>query len=248
MPRGPASPRYPSPQPGRMQMPFDPKVQAIHDRLERERVPNLYTLSIADARAADLRATMAGAGQEEPVASVTDRTIPGPAGLQPVRVYQPGGEVPRPVLVYFFGGGWSLGTLDTCDGACRMLTNAAGCVTVAVSYRLAPGWPRTRPSWAVTRTGWRWAGTAPAGTWPPRSPSSPGTGAVPSSRTSCSSTRTPTTRRAPRPCGRSTTRTSSTPRPSSGTGGFTWPDRRTAPTRWPRRCGRWTWAGCRSPR
>lgn len=119
-------------------MPFDPQVQAIHDRLERDRVPHLYTMSIADARAADLRATQAGAGQGEPVASVTDRTIPGPAGLQPVRVYQPGGEGPRPVLVYFFGGGWSLGTLDTCDGVCRMLTNAAGCVTVAVSYRLAP--------------------------------------------------------------------------------------------------------------
>ena len=119
-------------------MPFDPQVQAIHDRLERDRVPSLYTLSIADARAADLRATQAGAGQGEPVASVTDRNIPGPAGLQPVRVYQPGGEGPWPVLVYFFGGGWSLGTLDTCDGVCRMLTNAAGCVTVAVSYRLAP--------------------------------------------------------------------------------------------------------------
>jgi len=119
-------------------MPFDPQVQAIHDGLERDRVPSLYTLSIADARAADLRATQAGAGPGEPVASVTDRTIPGPAGPQPVRVYQPGGEGPRPVLVYFFGGGWSLGTLDTCDGVCRMLTNAAGCVTVAVSYRLAP--------------------------------------------------------------------------------------------------------------
>src|SRR5215831_11913341 len=59
---GPPRPRYPPPQPGRMQMPFDPQVQAIHDRLERERVPNLYTLSIADARAADLRATQADAG------------------------------------------------------------------------------------------------------------------------------------------------------------------------------------------
>lgn len=40
--------------------------------------------------------------------------------------------------MYFYGGGWSLGTLDTCDGVCRMLTNAAGCVTVAAGYRLAP--------------------------------------------------------------------------------------------------------------
>jgi acetyl esterase len=119
-------------------MPFDPQVQAIRDRLERDQVPNLYTLSIADARAADLRSTQAGAGRGEPVASVADRTVPGLAGPQAVRVYHPGGAGPLPVLVYFFGGGWSLGTLDTCDGVCRMLTNAAGCVTVAVSYRLAP--------------------------------------------------------------------------------------------------------------
>ncbi|MFJ9363917.1 alpha/beta hydrolase [Nocardia sp. NPDC101769] len=43
-----------------------------------------------------------------------------------------------PVLIYFFGGGWTLGTLDTCDPICRALTNRVGCVTVAVGYRLAP--------------------------------------------------------------------------------------------------------------
>ena len=40
--------------------------------------------------------------------------------------------------MYFFGGGWSLGTLDTCDDVCRRLANGAGCVTVSVGYRLAP--------------------------------------------------------------------------------------------------------------
>jgi len=119
-------------------MPFAPQIQALRDRLERDNVPNLSTLPIEDARAQDLKSTTAGAGRGEPVAGVTDRTIPGPAGPQAIRVYHPGGDGPLPVLVYFFGGGWSLGTLDTCDGVCRMLTNAAGCVIVAVSYRLAP--------------------------------------------------------------------------------------------------------------
>jgi acetyl esterase len=41
-------------------------------------------------------------------------------------------------LVYFFGGGWTLGTIDTSDGVCRALTNAAGCVTITIGYRLAP--------------------------------------------------------------------------------------------------------------
>jgi acetyl esterase/lipase len=119
-------------------MPLDPQVQEIRDRLERARVPNLYTLTIEEARAADLASAQATAGEVEPVECVFERKIPGPAGPQQIRVYQPAGDGPWPVLVYFFGGGWSLGTLDTCDSVCRMLTNAASCVTVAVSYRLAP--------------------------------------------------------------------------------------------------------------
>jgi acetyl esterase len=119
-------------------MPFHPQVQAIRDRLERDRVPNLYTLSIEEAREADVKATVAGAGNAVPVAEVTERDIPGPAGPLRVRIYRPEGGGPLPVLVYFFGGGWSLGTLDTSDDVCRRLTNAARCLTVSVSYRLAP--------------------------------------------------------------------------------------------------------------
>jgi acetyl esterase len=119
-------------------MPLDPQVKAIRDRLELDRVPNLYTLTIEEARAQDVASARSSAGHVEPVAGVVEREIPGPAGPQRIRIYQPDAPGPWPVLVYFFGGGWSLGTLDTCDGVCRMLTNAAGCATVAVSYRLAP--------------------------------------------------------------------------------------------------------------
>jgi acetyl esterase/lipase len=119
-------------------MPFHPQVQAMRDRLAAARAPRLYTMSIEDARAADLASAVASAGPVEPVGQVAERVFPGPAGERPARVYRPAGEGPWPVLVYFFGGGWSLGTLDTCDGVCRSLTNAARCVTVAVSYRLAP--------------------------------------------------------------------------------------------------------------
>ena len=118
-----------------------PQVLAIRDRIRRDRVPHLSTLSIAEARAADRAAAAAGTGDGEPVAEIRDIQIPGPAGQLPARVYQPAGAGPDarlPVLVYFYGGGWSLGTLDTCDGVCRMITNAAGCVTVATGYRLAP--------------------------------------------------------------------------------------------------------------
>ncbi len=110
----------------------------MRERLKRDNAPHLTTLTIEQARAADLAAIVAGAGKGEPVGAVTETTIPGPATDLRLRVYRPAGTGPWPVLVYFFGGGWSLGTLDTCDGICRMLTNAARCVTVSVGYRLAP--------------------------------------------------------------------------------------------------------------
>lgn len=119
-------------------MPLHPQVQALRDQLDRDRPPSLYTLSIEEARAADVRSVTAAAGTAEPVAEVGDLRIPAAAGDIEARMYRPGAGGPLPVLVYFFGGGWSLGTLDTCDGVCRRLTNAAQCVTVSVGYRLAP--------------------------------------------------------------------------------------------------------------
>src|SRR5262245_46126923 len=122
-----------------------PQVLAIRERIRRDQVPHLTTLTIEQARAADVAAVVAGGGDAEPVGDVTEIIVPGPAASTPapglrLRVYRPaarpGGTAPWPVLVYFFGGGWSLGTLDTCDRICRMLTNAAGCLTVSVGYRL----------------------------------------------------------------------------------------------------------------
>ena len=64
--------------------------------------------------------------------------MPGPAGDIPVRVYRPSTGGPLPLLVYFFGGGWTLGSIDTSDGICRSLANSAGCLVVTAGYRLAP--------------------------------------------------------------------------------------------------------------
>ena len=55
-----------------------------------------------------------------------------------MRIYTPDAAGALPALVYFHGGGWVLGDLDSSDAQCRMLTNAVGCVTVSVDYRLAP--------------------------------------------------------------------------------------------------------------
>lgn len=82
--------------------------------------------------------------QPEAVRSVEDRTVDGPDGPVPVRVYEP--EVRRDrVLTYLHGGGWVVGDLDTHDPVCRRLTNALGATVVAVDYRLAPEHPYPAP-------------------------------------------------------------------------------------------------------
>lgn len=78
------------------------------------------------------------------LASVTDRTVPGPEGAPgvPVRIYHPGsGGTPLPVVVFFHGGGFVLCSLDSHDGLCRALASGTGAVVVSVDYRLAPEHP-----------------------------------------------------------------------------------------------------------
>ena len=78
----------------------------------------------------------------EPVARVDNRIVAGSHGDLPVRLYWPHLRATHhPVLVYFHGGGWVLGSLEAHDGICRALTNAAQCVVVSVDYRLAPEHP-----------------------------------------------------------------------------------------------------------
>jgi acetyl esterase len=73
---------------------------------------------------------------------VRDFTIPGPHGEIPVRLYEPQGlEKPSGLLVYYHGGGWVIGDLDTHDGHCRRLARWGGCRVLAVHYRLAPEHP-----------------------------------------------------------------------------------------------------------
>jgi acetyl esterase len=74
----------------------------------------------------------------EAIYRAENRHIPGVAGDIPVRIYTPEGNPPMGVLVYFHGGGWVLGDLESHDRVCRALANNAGCVVVSVDYRLAP--------------------------------------------------------------------------------------------------------------
>ena len=119
-------------------MPLDPQAKAFLDQIASMGGPPLHALPVADARA--LMAAMAGISgtPDLPLAKVENRTIPGPAGQIPVRVYTPNGTGPFGLLVFFHGGGWVIGSLDTHDGTCRELAHGAGCVVMSVDYRLAP--------------------------------------------------------------------------------------------------------------
>lgn len=74
----------------------------------------------------------------ESVAQIVEQTIVGPASPLSLRIYTPQGDGPFPIVVYFHGGGWVLGNLDSHDAICRSITNEATCVVIAVDYRLAP--------------------------------------------------------------------------------------------------------------
>lgn len=78
--------------------------------------------------------------QDVPIGKIENRTFPGPACDIPVRIYTPvaAGTTPLPCLVYFHGGGWVIGDLETHEGACRLLANDSGCRVISVDYRLAP--------------------------------------------------------------------------------------------------------------
>jgi acetyl esterase len=122
-------------------MPLDPQLQAQRELRARDGEPPLYELTLEQARAADLAAIRAAGGSPRPLHEVTDRTLRGPGGELPVRMYRPGAGRPLPALLYFFGGGWALGSIDTSDVICRALAAETGCLVVTVGYRLAPEHP-----------------------------------------------------------------------------------------------------------
>ncbi len=116
-------------------MPLDPQAQDVLDLLAALGLPPNHTVSPEQAREnGKMRARAAG----PEVIKVEDRLIAGSGPAIPVRIYTPAGPGPFPVLVWFHGGGWVVGDLDSADGTARHLTVGAGCVTVSVDYRLAP--------------------------------------------------------------------------------------------------------------
>jgi acetyl esterase len=121
-------------------MALDPQARAVLDQMAEAGGPPLNELSVNEARQGAV-AMAAMQGPAEPVAGIEDRKLSGPGGNLPIRIYAPFGKGPFPVLLYFHGGGWVIGDIESSDGLCRSLANAVGCIVVSVDYRLAPEHP-----------------------------------------------------------------------------------------------------------
>ncbi len=120
-------------------MPLDPRAQAFLDSLSAlGSWADPRSISIDNQRKWMEKFARAQMGAAPAVSRVQDRSIPGPGGQVPIRVYTPEGRQPLPVLVYFHGGAFTMGSINTEDPLCRALANGAGCIVVSVEYRLAP--------------------------------------------------------------------------------------------------------------
>ncbi|MBL8346945.1 MAG: alpha/beta hydrolase [Rubrivivax sp.] len=121
---------------------LDPQARALLDLMIEKGVPPTHTLTPVEARR--LYRDRRGFTQPEPpvLAEVRDLSMPGPGGAMPMRLFRPapaaGAGGASPLLVYFHGGGWTIGDLDTHDVLCRQLAVSGDCAVLSVDYRLAP--------------------------------------------------------------------------------------------------------------
>jgi acetyl esterase len=124
-----------------MPFPLHPQTQAMLERMAGMNLVPPHTIPLAQAREQFARARAPFLGPALEMGALANREIPGPAGLLRVRSYRPLGSHPKellPALVYFHGGGWVFGDLDSHDRLCRELSNLARCAVLSIDYRLAP--------------------------------------------------------------------------------------------------------------
>ncbi len=121
-------------------MALDPQARSLLDLLAAAGRPPMSAQTPTEAREGFAALALLAGPADEPVPT-EDRSVPGPGGPIPVRVYRPAAEGPLPVVVYFHGGGFVIGDLDTHDASCHRLAAGVPAVVVSVDYRLAPEHP-----------------------------------------------------------------------------------------------------------
>jgi acetyl esterase len=119
-------------------MPVDSQIQGLLDLIASRNVPPHYLLMPPEARAAMEKSRAVIRGPEVVLPRIEDLSIPGPGGAIPARLVAPSTERGLPILVYFHGGGWVIGSVETHDDLCRRLAKEAGCIVISIEYRMAP--------------------------------------------------------------------------------------------------------------
>ena len=121
-------------------MPLDPLIKGFLDQMAAVPGPKMSEVGTAVARETFVALMQLVGPKDVPVVKTENLTIPGPAAPIPIRVYTPvaAGREPMPALIYYHGGGFVIGSIETHDGLCRMMANEGGFRVISVDYRLAP--------------------------------------------------------------------------------------------------------------
>lgn len=126
-------------------MPLTPQAQSLLDMAYRVGAPRFHDLSPEQARRSFQKLQYAFRPDPPAVASVTEVPMARPDGSALLaRLYRPLSAQPNavlPLLIFFHGGGWCVGDVDSYDALCRTLANGSGCAVLSVDYRLAPEHP-----------------------------------------------------------------------------------------------------------
>ncbi|OOK82631.1 alpha/beta hydrolase fold family protein [Mycobacterium kansasii] len=170
---------------------LDPTLQLMLSGMRAVGLDGLVIDDDPDASRANMREATLGFGGPQIHVEVEELTLPGPAGDIRARHYRAPGGVAAPLLVFYHGGGWVIGDLDTHDAVCRLTCRDAGIHVLSIDYRLAPEHharpgsttllrpsrgPTSMPANSVPSPGGlRWAATARAAIWRPSCASWPKT-------------------------------------------------------------------------
>ena len=119
-------------------MPLDPQARALLDAIEQSGAQPLNAYEPVEAREVYDKASELVRGTPPQPFAIDTLQIPGPAGEIGALLYRPNAESDLPVLVYFHGGGYTIGSLQSHDCVCRALCVEAACIVISVDYRLAP--------------------------------------------------------------------------------------------------------------
>ena len=118
---------------------LSPEAARVLELVANAALPEYHVMPAHEARAAHEERSRALDLDPDPVARVSDHSIPGPAGPLPARAYLDADDGdPRPVVLWLHGGGHTIGSIATYDAVCRRLARLTGCLVVSLDYRLAP--------------------------------------------------------------------------------------------------------------